>query len=151
MEDGDYMLSTDPRLAGIRRLMIKIPETLSCYPTTYQSEESHVRWSANLKIAFEFGSFEHELPALLAGPYNKHCIFLHHSPVSLNWLCCMVNGPKFSSVSKSYFPLGTYERYIESSGKSEKECLLDSERPKEEYIEVLTLQLALEDDWDFNN
>ena len=59
----------------------------------------------------------------------------------------MVNGPKFGSVSKNYFPLGTYERYIESSGKSQKECLLDSERPKEEHIEELTLQLALEDDW----
>ena len=38
--DADHQL-VDPRLAGVRRLMIKIPETPPCYLTSNDLEESH--------------------------------------------------------------------------------------------------------------
>ena len=53
----------------------------------------------------EFKSFEHELPLLLAGPHNKCCIPLHHSPVSVIWLCFwLVRRPKFYSI-KQWMPV----------------------------------------------
>ena len=73
VEDGTYMLR--PRLAGTRRLMIKIPGTPPCHLTTSQSEESHTPAAlapnvtfknASLKTLREFGSFEHKLPIHLA-------------------------------------------------------------------------------------
>ena len=43
-----------------------------------------------LKATGEFGSFEHELPVLLASCLaNKCCTFLHHNAVSVDWLSCV--------------------------------------------------------------
>ena len=75
VEDGGYMLTTNinPRLVGTRRLIIKIPGISLCCLTTNQSEENHVPLSPkvtfknpSLKAIQELGSFEYELPILLA-------------------------------------------------------------------------------------
>ena len=55
---------------------------------------------AFLKPTWELGCFEYELPGLFLVPYNKHCNFLHHSPVSVDWLYCIPSkGPKFGSLT----------------------------------------------------
>ena len=40
-----------------------------------------------LKVIGDFGSFEHELPVLLAWPCNKFCTFICHNEASISWLC----------------------------------------------------------------
>ena len=53
------------------------------------SSSFFLSWNPSLKFIREFWSFEQELPVLPAWPYNKHCTFLHHNPLSveLNLLC----------------------------------------------------------------
>lgn len=70
-----WPLALESRLLGTRRMMIKIPETSLYYITINQSEQSRgadtctpnfVFKNPYLKTIGEFGSFEYELPILLA-------------------------------------------------------------------------------------
>ena len=86
------------RLAGTRRLMIKILKTSHCYLTTNQSEESS--WAAtltpnvafknhSLKAIWEFGSFEHKLPILPAWHRAINTVLSFITTlVSVDWLFC---------------------------------------------------------------
>ena len=52
------------------------------------------------EIRQELRPFEHKLPALVAWPCKTSCTFLHHNPVSGDWLYCRrARGPKFASVT----------------------------------------------------
>ena len=87
VENGNIRLNT--------RFLKHLPVTLP--PTNQKKVWNPVTFTPNfafrnppLKTMKEFRSFEHELPLLLAGPHNKCCIPLHHSPVSVIWLCFLV-------------------------------------------------------------
>ena len=58
-----------------------------------------------LKAIREFRSFEHELPVLFAWhPAKKHCTFLHHNLMSVDWLCCTSDKPTQVWFSKIICP-----------------------------------------------
>ena len=100
--------SEDPRLAGTRRLVLKIPVTSP--PTNQKLQPSPQMLplkTPSLKAIREFGSFECELPILLTWFLQyKRCPFLHHNPLSVDGLCCtQASGPEFSLVTPSPHPL----------------------------------------------
>ena len=54
----------------------------------------------SLKAIKEFGSFEHLLALLLEWPCSKHCTFLYHNPISVDWFYSKkANEPKFRLVT----------------------------------------------------
>ena len=66
---------------------------------TSQSENHSWAESPSLSLK-SILSLEHELPLLLAQPCKTSCTFLHHHPVSGDWLYCpRVRGPRFASVT----------------------------------------------------
>ena len=79
------------------------------YLTINQSEEcpqadhaphNPVFKNLSLKAIREFRFWSISCPHSLFGSCNKHCTFLHHNPVSVDWLYCVQeNGPKFDSVT----------------------------------------------------
>ena len=57
-------------------------------PIFWQNRKIHFKIHIESQGTLKFGSFEHELPILFAWPCKKHCTFLHHNLVSVDWLCC---------------------------------------------------------------
>ena len=63
-----------------------------------------------------FESFECYLPTLLTWSCNKCCTFLHHNPVSIDWLYCMSadwTSVQFSNIGKGKYILTKVQQKIE--------------------------------------
>lgn len=48
--------------------------------------------------------FEHGLPILLSWPCNKHCAFLYHNLVSVDWLCCTLGEQTWNQLGNRTSP-----------------------------------------------
>lgn len=84
---------TDPGGFATRKRMLTLD-----YLTSQSENHS---WAASPSLSLKSVlSLEHELPLLLAQPCKTSCTFLHHHPLSGDWLYCpRVRGPRFASVT----------------------------------------------------
>ena len=110
------------------------PVTPPCYLTANQSENcapaDHTPCeplpcldfkNALLKPTEESGFWALAAPDSLLGVCNKRCTFLHHTPVSVDWLySARASGPKFGSVT-----IDNKSADIQGSSKSKLESDLD--------------------------
>lgn len=103
-EEGNYVMTTstvEPRLVGIKRLMIKIPQhhpitspqpirknvhklITHCETLTANIAFKHFCLKANWEAGVFWALAAHS-PCLV--PCNEGCTFLHHNLVSGDWLC----------------------------------------------------------------
>ena len=104
-----WALAQEPRLAGTRMLMIKIPETSPCHlPQTNQKKVRHPSAlpskatfkSLLLKTVRESGPFEHELPVLPAMCPAINTVFFLSPQPSVSKLA-LLRGRKWTQVCSS--------------------------------------------------